>query len=328
MWCLGILEVSMKVAAGLGLLMMSVLTITGTQVDRSQIIADLNTATANAQRYVPGLSPRNAGSAANQEFARKAISSFEAVLVREPQNVAALSGLAGLYQSMLEFTKARDLYLRLTRVDPQNPLNFYAVGSINWILVYDRQKPLPQAERPPLIDEGLENLAAAIRLNPLYDEAMTYTNLLLRQKASLATDPAEEVRLRSEADQWIDKALAIRMLKAGGTAGGTPPPPPPPPQGAIPTQIGADVAQRNLITRVEPKYPTLGLRTLDSRMFVTLQTTIDRTGAVTDVKILRGHPLMNEAVIEAVKQWKYKPYLLNGQPIDVTTTLVVNFSTR
>ncbi len=57
-----------------------------------------------------------------------------------------------------------------------------------------------------------------------------------------------------------------------------------------------------------------------------LQATIDKAGTVVDLKILHGHPLLNEAAIEAVKQWRYQPVLLNGAPTDVVTTITVNFS--
>jgi TonB family protein len=311
----------MKVAARLGLLMLLAFTVTATQVDRSVIVSELNLATAYAQQYKP-----NVASAENQELAKKAIALFETVLVKEPQNLQALSGLASIYQSTLDHARARDLYLRLTRVDPQNPVNFYAAGSTNWILAYDKQKPLPDAERAGVIDEGLENLAAALRLNPLYDEAMTYTNLLLREKAKLTSDAREAARLSNEANQWVEKALATRRLNrplGAGPAGAAPPPPP----GTIATQIGADVAQRNLVTRVEPGYPPL-LRTINMQADVILQITINRIGDVVDVKVVRGNPVVNEAAIEAVRQWKYKPYLVNGQPSDVITTVVLSFSTR
>jgi TonB family protein len=327
----------MKVAARVGLLMLLAVTVTATQLDRSQILSEINQATAYARQYVP-----NVASAENQELAKKAVALFETVLAKDPQNVEALSGLAGIYQSTLDYSRARDIYLRLTRIEPQNPVHFYNAGSTNWILAYDKQNPLPAANRARVIDEGLENLAAALRLNPLYDEAMTYTNLLLRQKALITTDPIESARLLNEADQWFQNALATRSLNrpAGGRgiAGGTPLPPPPPPPPPLPpslvrsqavgmTQLGADVAQRNLITRVEPTYPPLVLRAR-FEADVILQTTINKLGDVVDVKVVSGNPLVNEAAIEAVKQWKYRPYLVNGQPIDVTTTVVVNFSSQ
>jgi TonB family protein len=106
-----------------------------------------------------------------------------------------------------------------------------------------------------------------------------------------------------------------------------PPPPPPPPPGTPPPpqRIGGDVAQANLILEVKPAYPPLAAaaRVQD---YVMLQATIGKDGKVLNLGILRGHPLLNEAALAAVRQWQYKPQVLNGQPIEVITTITVNFS--
>jgi protein TonB len=99
-----------------------------------------------------------------------------------------------------------------------------------------------------------------------------------------------------------------------------PPPPPPPPQ-----RIGGDVAQANLISSPKPTYPPLA-RAARVTGVVLLQATISKQGTIEDLKVITGHPLLNDAAIEAVKQWRYKPQQLNGQPIEVITTITVNFS--
>ena len=90
-------------------------------------------------------------------------------------------------------------------------------------------------------------------------------------------------------------------------------------------RIGGDVAQRNLINQVPPKYPELA-KASRVQDYVMLRAIIDKAGTVVDLKVLHGHPLLNEAAIEAVKQWRYQPQLLNGAPIEVVTTITVNFS--
>jgi protein TonB len=57
-----------------------------------------------------------------------------------------------------------------------------------------------------------------------------------------------------------------------------------------------------------------------------LQATISREGNVSDIKVLQGDPRLRDAAVDAVKQWKYKPQILNGQPIEVLTTVTINFS--
>jgi TonB family protein len=101
---------------------------------------------------------------------------------------------------------------------------------------------------------------------------------------------------------------------------GAPPSPPAPPQ-----RVGTDVAQANLISSVAPVYPELA-RAARVQDYVMLQAVIDKEGKVANLNVIRGHPLLNEAAIEAVKQWRYRPQLLAGQPIEVVTTITVNFS--
>jgi protein TonB len=58
---------------------------------------------------------------------------------------------------------------------------------------------------------------------------------------------------------------------------------------------------------------------------VELTTTISKSGDITHVKIVSGDPQLAKAAADAVKQWKYKPYLLNGEPVDIQTVVTVNF---
>lgn len=84
--------------------------------------------------------------------------------------------------------------------------------------------------------------------------------------------------------------------------------------------VGPDVAQANLLTSVPPDYPPATAGIQDP---VVLRTEIDKEGTVTNVSVVRGHPLLNDAAIAAAKQWRYRPYLLNGQPTAVVTTIRV-----
>jgi protein TonB len=59
---------------------------------------------------------------------------------------------------------------------------------------------------------------------------------------------------------------------------------------------------------------------------VVLNATINKHGDIENLQIVSGHPMLAPAAIEAVKQWKYKPYLLNGEPVEVITQVQVNFT--
>ena len=93
---------------------------------------------------------------------------------------------------------------------------------------------------------------------------------------------------------------------------------------STPKQIGGDVLRSRLISRVEPVYPDLAKRTRVQGLVI-LVVTVDEEGYVTEIRPTRGEPILVEAAIEAVRQWKYKPTLLLGKPIPVTATVTVNF---
>jgi len=115
----------------------------------------------------------------------------------------------------------------------------------------------------------------------------------------------------------------------GGVIGGAPaaPPPPPPPERKEPIRVGGNVQASRLIRRVEPEYPELAKRARVQGI-VLLQVTVDERGGVTEVNIIRGHPLLNQAAVDAVRQWIYSPTLLNNEPVPVIATVTVNFVLR
>jgi tetratricopeptide (TPR) repeat protein len=190
-------------------------------MDPNFTTAELYLGTAYAQRFVPGVQTRE-----NLAYADNAIESFKRILSQEPNNTNALMALASIYQNLNRFEEARETYISASKVDPQNPILFYSIGSLDWIRVYDKNNPLPFGQQALLIDEGLANLDSALALNPQYEDAMTYKNLLFREKARLAVDPAEKKRLTDLADEWFNKALDARKLHAQTRSGPLPPPPP------------------------------------------------------------------------------------------------------
>ncbi len=116
----------------------------------------------------------------------------------------------------------------------------------------------------------------------------------------------------------------------GGVLGGVPPPPPPPPPRPVkrePIRVGGNVQESKLIKRVEPVYPELAKRARVSGVVI-LQVTVDEEGNVAEIRVMRGHPLLDDEAIRAVKQWKYSPTLLNGEPVPVIATVTVIFNLR
>jgi protein TonB len=90
-------------------------------------------------------------------------------------------------------------------------------------------------------------------------------------------------------------------------------------------RVSSGVSSGLLIRRVNPTYPPLA-RQARIQGVVILQAQISKDGSIENLQLISGHPMLAPAAIEAVKQWKYKPYLLNGEPVEVDTQVQVNFT--
>ena len=96
---------------------------------------------------------------------------------------------------------------------------------------------------------------------------------------------------------------------------------------AVPQRIrvSENVSRAFLVKKVDPVYPPLA-KQARIQGTVILQVEVDKSGNVENVQLFSGHPMLATAAIDAVKRWKYKPYLLNGQPVEVETRVTVNFA--
>jgi protein TonB len=107
-----------------------------------------------------------------------------------------------------------------------------------------------------------------------------------------------------------------------GGAGGAPPPPKP---NVSRIRVGGAVQNAKLVNRVQPIYPPLARQTRISGT-VKLHAIIGKNGNVDQLQVVSGHPLLVQAALDAVRQWRYQPTLLNGEPVDVDTEIDVIFS--
>jgi protein TonB len=102
---------------------------------------------------------------------------------------------------------------------------------------------------------------------------------------------------------------------------------PPPPEEKKPVRAGGKVQFPKRVHFVEPAYPPLAV-TARAEGTVFLEATIDENGNVTNMKLLKGHPLLNEAAKEAVAKWRYSPTTLNGERVPIVMTVTVTFTLR
>ena len=102
------------------------------------------------------------------------------------------------------------------------------------------------------------------------------------------------------------------------------PPPAPAPAPSVPQFRTSKILEGNLIRRVQPVYPPLA-RSARIQGPVVLFAVISKVGTIDNLRAVSGHPMLVRAAIEAVSQWRYRPYILNNEPIEVETQITVNF---
>lgn len=201
------------------------------ELDPELLAARSYRASSFMMQYIPG-----GESEENMEIARLALDGFQGVLERDEKNEVALASIASLYFSMREFELSKETYRALIGVNPENKEAHYTIGVINWSITFPRDMqaraeigmqldepgPIKDAEARqelaeenlPLIEEGLEALNAAIEIDPQYDDAMAYVNLLYRRWADIAESKEEYEKYSMLADEWVQKSLETKKIKA------------------------------------------------------------------------------------------------------------------
>jgi Tfp pilus assembly protein PilF len=209
-------------------------------LDPNYPMARLYLATAYMQQYIPG-----ADSDDNKKMADAAETTFKDVLKDDPKNVTAIAYLSSLYLNEKRWDESKAWYDKLTTVDPKSAVGYYSKGFIAWSEWYPadgtaranlgmkmedpgpiKDKKVKEELRTKytgVIDEGLKNLDMALQVDPDYDDAMAYENLLIRERADLDDNKEEYEKDIKIANDWVDKAMAVKKKKQEAkqkTAGG------------------------------------------------------------------------------------------------------------
>lgn len=207
---------------------------TAISLDPTYPVAREYLAMAYFMQYVPG-----AVSPENEMLAKAAHDEFMTVLQADPKNTVAMASLAQLFYNQKKLDDAQQWYQKLIAIDSQNKSAFYTMGVIAWMKTYqprmekraelgmkpDDPGPIKdkkarealRATNMPILEEGLQNLQKALAIDPQYDDAMAYLNLLHRERADLA-DSADAYKAEiQEADGWIEKSLSTKKQKTEKT---------------------------------------------------------------------------------------------------------------
>src|SRR5271157_4382976 len=200
-----------------------------TELDPSLPMAKSYLATALAQNVVPGLDTPE-----NLKTAQQAISIFQEVLAKDPNDANSLKQIAAIYFSIKRFDDSKAYQKKVLAVDPKDPEAAYTVGVIDWTLAHENalkalatgglnddgegnlkaNKKVLQTikdQNQALVDEGLQYLGQAMANRANYDEAMSYENLVYRRKADVDFQDAAAVKADvASAKEWSSKAMGTR----------------------------------------------------------------------------------------------------------------------
>jgi protein TonB len=133
-----------------------------------------------------------------------------------------------------------------------------------------------------------------------------------------------EAELPPEAPPSMGVFGGVESLLGGLGEGSTGAAPPPPPIRVTRTRVGGQVQEARIIAKPTPIYPPLA-RQARIQGRVVLHAIIDKEGRVSELESVSGHPLLIRAALDAVQNWRYQPTILNGEPVEVDTTIDVNF---
>lgn len=202
--------------------------------------ARLYLATAYATMYIPG-----APSEENIRNGEMAVKEFREVLNEDPRNLGAIDGIGSILYNMggtpydpKKFEESRSYHQKHIEISPNDPDPYYWIGVINWTLSFRANNqmrkeyndlnskdlkdidPLPAKVREGFkqyyektVDDGIQALEKAIQLNPEYDSAYAYLNLLYRQKADMDEKKEDREQHLAKADSLIEQFKVIKQKK-------------------------------------------------------------------------------------------------------------------
>jgi periplasmic protein TonB len=177
--------------------------------------------------------------------------------------------------------------------------------------------PPPPPPPPPPVKAVIKPVARLITSGKLVQPRAIPKEVAVFKEAELPPD----ITNNNNNQSGVFGGIPGQGLMAGA------PPVAPPPKAAPPARIkqGGEVTAASIITQTRPVYPPLA-RQARIQGTVVLHAIIDKEGKVAQLEVVSGHPLLVQSALDAVKQWRYKPTQLNGEPVEVDTTIQVTFT--
>ena len=253
-----------------------------------------------------------------------------------PNKPGIAGAIAGFYVRTGQFDRAVATVEDDAAANPSNAQAQQVVAVFYWQKA-SADPTLSPTDKLRYIDSGIAATDRALSNKPDYVDALVYKNILLRLKATMESDPTSRQALIAEANVLRNRATELK--KTTGQEGmvfvpaqGQPPPPPPPPPppaelvgGQAAVRVGGPVRPPAKIHDAKPVYPPDAFAA-GVQGVVVMEAIVDESGGVKELRVLRGVPMLDQAALDAVRQWRYEPTMLNGVYVPVIMTVTVNFS--
>ena len=250
------------------------------------------------------------------------------------QSREVLLSMAGFHNRQGQFDKTMAALEDAAGRNASDPAGHQLVAVYYWEKAQKDQRITPE-QKATYIQSAIAASDRALALKPDYIEALTYKNILLRMQGNMETDLSRRQALFAEADGLRNRAMALAKARgpvpaAQGAFGPPPPPPPPPPMppfvdGVQAIRIGGEIKTPTKIRDVRPIYPPEALAANVAGVVI-VEALIDPQGNVHNAQVLRSIPILDQAALDAVKQWQFAPTLKDGVAVPVVMTVTVNFT--
>jgi protein TonB len=183
-------------------------------------------------------------------------------------------------------------------------------GMLNTFLVAPAPPPPPP---PPAAPVKAVRAPRVVQLNKMVAPTVIPKNV------AIVKDEAPVIYTNGGVDGGTGGGILNGIIGSGGSG------PPPPPKAASRIRVGGNVQAAALVNKVTPQYPPIA-KTAHVAGTVILHAIIAKDGSIQELQYMSGPPLLMKSAMDAVKEWRYKPTMLNGEPVEVDTTISVVFS--
>jgi TonB family protein len=273
---------------------------------------------------------------------------IEALRAHGP-SVVLLQALARLHNRAGDFERTMHYLEEAAALEPSNPHGHHLIAAC-YQEKAQKDFRLSDEQKRGYIEAGIAAEDRALALDPEYIDALVYKNILLRMRSNLEASPGARERLIAEADALRYRAMQLQKMRARTTTSPPAVPSPPPvatssrpgimPQAASHEDAAAADMYKGAVRLFQPARGAVNAprklvhvapidppeaAALNVRGVVIVEARIEPDGRVSQVRVLRSIPLLDQAAIDAVRQWVFEPPTVDGQPVAVVMMMTVSF---